>query len=167
VVATLEGGGADFIVICTNTMHLLADQVEAAFSLPLLHIVDPTAEMIKRAGFKTVGLLGTAFTMEQDFYKGRLATRHALVVLVPDEVDRVLVHRVIYDELFQGQVKPSSRQAYRKVIARLVARGAEAIILRCTEIMLLVNADDSSVPLFDTTALHAEAAVEMALIGHT
>jgi aspartate racemase len=159
----LERGGADVVLICTNTMHRMAEAVQVAISLPLLHIADPTAERIRAAGLRRVGLLGTAFTMEQDFYKGRLAARHGLDVLVPEESDRVLVHRVIYDELVQGRIEPRSRQAYRDVIARLVARGAEAVILGCTEIMLLVRPEDSAVPLYDTTALHAEAAVDWAL----
>ena len=159
----LERGGADFIVICTNTMHRMADQVQAAIDLPLLHIADPTAERIKGVGLKRVGLLGTAFTMEQTFYKGRLAHQHGLDVLVPGDEDRALVHRVIYEELVQGRAEPSSRQAYRDVIVRLVERGAEAVILGCTEIMLLVGPADSAVPLFDTTALHAEAAVELSI----
>jgi aspartate racemase len=161
----LERGGADFVVICTNTMHRMADQVQAAIGLPLLHIADPTAKRIRSAGLRKVGLLGTAFTMEQDFYKGRLADRHGLEVLVPGDDDRALVHRVIYEELVQGRAEPSSRQAYREVIARLVERGAEAVILGCTEIMLLVRPEDSAVPLFDTTALHAEAAVDLAVAG--
>jgi aspartate racemase len=161
----LERGGADFVLICTNTMHRMADQVQAAISLPLLHIADPTAERIKAAGLRRVGLLGTAFTMEQDFYKGRLIERHGLEVLVPNDEDRKLVHRVIYDELVRGRAEPASRQAYREVIARLAERGAEAVILGCTEIMLLVTPEDSSVPLFDTTAIHAEAAVEIAIAG--
>ena len=159
----LERGGADFLVICTNTMHRLAGQVQAAIGLPLLHIADPTAERIVQTGIRTVGLLGTAFTMEQDFYKERLTERHGLQVLVPDDDDRALVHRVIYDELVQGRVEPSSRQACREVISRLVERGAQAVILGCTEIMLLVQPGDSTVPLFDTTAIHAEAAVDLAL----
>jgi aspartate racemase len=159
----LERGGADFIVICTNTMHRMADAVQAAIDLPLLHIADPTAERIRAAGLRRVGLLGTAFTMEQDFYKGRLVARHGLDVLVPDGDDRALVHQIIYDELVQGRVEAPSREAYRGVIARLVAQGAEAIILGCTEIMLLVRPEDSTVPLFDTTAIHAEAAVALAL----
>ena len=159
----LERGGADFMVICTNTMHRMADQVEAAIGLPLLHIADPTAERIVAAGHRKVGMLGTTFTMEQDFYKGRLVDRYGLEVLVPGERDRAVVHRVIYDELVQGRVEAASRQYYREVIARLVERGAEAIILGCTEIMLLVGPDDSTVPLFDTTTIHAEAAVELAL----
>jgi aspartate racemase len=144
-------------------MHRMADDVQAAVSIPLLHIADPTAERIKQAGFKRIGLLGTAFTMEQDFYKGRLTARHGLDVIVPGEEDRRTVHRVIYDELVQGLVEANSRAAYRDIIARLIERGAEAIILGCTEIMLLVHPEDSAVPLFDTTAIHADAAVERAL----
>ncbi len=159
----LERGGADFVVICTNTMHRMADQVQAAIGVPLRHIAAPTAERIKAAGVRRVGLLGTAFTMEQAFYKGRLTERHGLEVLVPGEDDRALVHRVIYKELVQGRAEPSSRLAYREVIARLVERGAEAVILGCTEIMLLVTPEDSPVPLFDTTAIHAQAAVDLAL----
>ncbi len=161
----LERGGADFLLICTNTMHRMAAEVQAAVGIPLLHIADPTADRIRAAGLRRVGLLGTAFTMEQDFYKGRLADRHGLEVLIPEEADRATVHRIIYDELVQGRVEPASRQAYREVIARLVERGAEAVILGCTEIMLLVGAEDSAVPLFDTTAIHAEAAVELATAG--
>lgn len=159
----LERGGADFIVVCTNTMHRLADVVSSAVDIPLLHIADPTAEKIKASGFERVGLLGTAFTMEQDFYKGRLQQRHGLDVLVPDEDDRRVVHEIIYKELVLGQVRPESRQAYREIIARLIERGAQCIILGCTEIMLLVKAEDSAVPLFDTTTIHAMAAVEHAL----
>ncbi|EHL97369.1 aspartate racemase [Acetobacteraceae bacterium AT-5844] len=161
----LERGGADVVVICTNTMHRMADAVQAAIGIPVLHIADPTAERIKGAGLGRVGLLGTAFTMEQDFYKGRLVARHGLEVLVPEEADRATVHRIIYDELVQGRVEPASRAAYREIIARLVDRGAEAVILGCTEIMLLVKPEDSPVPLFDTTAIHAEAAVEYSLAG--
>jgi aspartate racemase len=137
--------------------------MRAAVDLPLLHIADPTAERIKADGHKRVGLLGTAFTMEQDFYKGRLADLHGLDVIVPDANDRATVHRIIYDELVQGKVDAASRAAYRAVIRRLVAAGAEAIILGCTEIMLLVGPEDSPVPLYDTTGLHAAAAVELAL----
>jgi aspartate racemase len=161
----LERGGADFLVICTNTMHLMAEEVQASVDLPLLHIADPTAERIVASGVSRVGLLGTAFTMEQDFYKGRLASRHGLDVLVPDPADRAEVHRVIYDELVKGRVVENSREAYRQIIDRLVQRGAQAIVMGCTEIMLLVKPEDSAVPLFDTTALHAEAAVEWALAG--
>jgi aspartate racemase len=159
----LERGGANFLVICTNTMHKAYDQMQAAVDLPLLHIADPTAVRIKAAGHKRVGLLGTAFTMEQDFYKGRLADLHGLDVIVPNAADRATVHRIIYDELVQGKVDATSRAAYRAVIGRLVAAGAEAIILGCTEIMLLVGPEDSPVPLYDTTGLHAAAAVDLAL----
>jgi len=159
----LERGGADFLVIATNTMHIAAPQVQAATSLALLHIADPTAERIKAAGLRKVGLLGTAFTMEQDFYKGRLTREHGLEVLVPEADDRATVHRVVYEELVQGRIVDASREAYREVIASLVARGAEAIILGCTEIMQLVKPEDSPVPLYDTTGLHAEAAVRRSL----
>jgi len=161
----LERGGADFLVIATNTMHIAAPHVQAACSLPLLHIADPTAQDVRRAGLRRVGLLGTAFTMEQDFYKGRLEREHGLEVLVPDAADRATVHRIIYQELVHGHVHEASRQAYRGVIEGLVARGAEAVILGCTEIMLLVTAHDSPVPLYDTTRIHAEAAVARALGG--
>jgi aspartate racemase len=159
----LERGGADFFLICTNTMHRMADEVAASVSIPMLHIADPTAEPIKAAGIERVGLIGTAFTMEQDFYKGRLAMRHGLDVLVPDEDDRRLVHDVIYRELVAGCVREPSRAAYRDVISRLVERGAQAVILGCTEIMLLIGQEDSAVPLFDTTRLHALSAVDCAL----
>jgi len=159
----LQRGGADFVLLCTNTMHLMADQVAAAIDIPLLHIADPTAERIKAAGFRKVGVLGTAFTMEQDFYKGRLEKAFGLEVLVPDAADRRVVHDVIYRELVVGEIRPESRMAYREVIARLIARGAQSIILGCTEIMLLVSAKDSAVPLFDTTTIHAVAAVDRAL----
>ena len=159
----LERGGAEFVMICTNTMHRMADAVQAAINIPLLHIADPTAARIRADGLRRVGLLGTAFTMEQDFYKGRLTERHGLDVLVPDEDDRRTVHRVIYEELVRGRVLPDSRRAYRDIIERLRCRGAEAIILGCTEIMLLIGPDDSPVPLYDTTSIHAEAAVTMSL----
>ena len=159
----LEAGGADLLLICTNTMHRMAPAVQEAVQVPLLHIADPTAERIKSAGFRKIGLLGTAFTMEHDFYKGRLAQQHGLSVIVPDDEDRATVHRVIYEELVAGKIAPASREAYRAIIARMIEAGAEAIILGCTEIMLLVRPEDSAVPLFDTTALHAEAAVEAAL----
>jgi aspartate racemase len=159
----LERGGADFIVLCTNTMHRLADAISSAVGIPLLHIADPTADKIKAAGFQRVGLLGTAFTMEQDFYKGRLQQNHGLDIIVPDEADRRIVHEIIYKELVLGQVRPESRHAYREIIARLIERGAQCIILGCTEIMLLVSDQDSAVPLFDTTTIHAVAAVDEAL----
>ena len=154
----LQAGGADLLVVCTNTMHKLAPQMEAACPLPLLHIADPTAQAILQAGLRTVGLLGTAFTMEEDFYRGRLSDRFGLEVLVPDADDRRDVHDIIYRELIAGVVSEASRQVYVDVITRLVARGAEAIILGCTEIMLLVGDGDATVPLFDTAALHAQAA---------
>ncbi|NYD82179.1 aspartate/glutamate racemase family protein [Brucella intermedia] len=159
----LERGGADFILICTNTMHKMAGDIENATSIPLVHIADPTAEKIKAAGLSKVGLLGTAFTMEQDFYKGRLAAKHGLEVLTPDDADRKTVHDIIYHELVVGEVRHASREKYRAAINRLVERGAEAIILGCTEIMLLIGQQDSPVPVFDTTRLHAEAAVDAAL----
>lgn len=160
---TLEGAGAECLLICTNTMHLLAGAIEAAVAIPLLHIADPTALALRAAGHRRVGLLGTAFTMEQDFYKGRLADRHGLEVIVPEAEDRALVHRVIYEELVAGRIEPASREAYRGVIARLAARGCQAVILGCTEIMLLVLPEDSPVPLYDTTQLHAEAAIAATL----
>lgn len=161
----LEAGGADVLLICTNTMHRMAPAVQAAVGVPLLHIADPTAERIKAAGFGKVGLLGTAFTMEQEFYKGRLSEHHGLSVIVPGDRDRATVHRIIYEELVAGKVRSDSRDAYRGVIARLVEGGAEAIILGCTEIMLLVQPEDSPVPVFDTTTIHAEAAIAIALGG--
>ena len=154
---------ADFIVLCTNTMHKVADSIESAAGLPLLHIADPTAEAIRAAGLHRIGLLGTRFTMEQDFYKARLRDQHGLDILIPGDSDREIVHRVIYDELCQGLIRPESRAAYRDVMQQLVARGAECIILGCTEITLLVQVNDSAVPLFDTTRIHAVAAVELAL----
>lgn len=161
---SLQAGGADLLIIATNTMHKLAPEVEAACDLPLLHIADPAAEAIKLQGFTKVGLLGTAFTMERDFYRGRLEDRHGLEVLIPRHADRVEVHRIIYEELVNGSVREESREIYRAVIARLVDRGAEAVILGCTEIMLLVGQEDSEIPLFDTTGLHALAAVDAALV---
>jgi aspartate racemase len=160
---SLEAAGADFVVLATNTMHKVADVITAAVRIPLLHIADPTAEAIKAAGLTTIGLLGTRFTMEQAFYRERLETTHGIEVLVPDEAGRTLVHQVIYDELCLGVIKPASRAAYRAVMQALVERGAQALILGCTEISLLVGAEDASVPLFDTTALHAGAAAEAAL----
>ena len=158
----VQAGGADLLLLCTNTMHKVADQVQAAVDIPLLHLADTTADAVLAAGLETVGLLGTAFTMEQAFYRDRLAA-HGLSVLVPDRQDRVAVHAIIYDELCQGIVLDSSRDRYREVIARLTAAGAQGVILGCTEIELLVTQADSSVPVFPTTRLHAEAAVERAL----
>ncbi|MDG2522801.1 aspartate/glutamate racemase family protein [Caulobacter segnis] len=159
----LEAGGVDFLVICTNTMHRMAPAIEAAVSAPLLHIADATGERIVADGHRRVGLLGTAFTMEQDFYKGRLAERFGLEVIVPWPEDRKVVHDVIYQELISGRIEPASREAYRQIIARLVEAGAEAIILGCTEIMLLVGQEDSVVPVYDTTSIHAHAACDRAL----
>ena len=161
--AALERAGADFLVLCTNTMHKVADAIEQATSIPLLHSADPTAEAILSTGLHRVGLLGTRFTMEQPFYRERLESRHGIQVLVPDDADRAEVHRVIYEELCLGSVREESRQVYRQVIERLVERGAEAVILGCTEIGLLVGTADASVPLFDTTLLHARAAAQEAL----
>ena len=159
----LERAGADFIVLCTNTMHKVAPAVEAAVKIPLLHIADPTAAAIHYAGLHRVGLLGTRFTMEQDFYRGRLAGQHGIEVLIPEADDRDRVHRVIYEELCLGRIEEASRQAYREVMRRLVERGVQGIILGCTEISLLVGAQDASVALFDTTRIHAEAAAALAL----
>jgi len=158
----LESAGAELLVLCTNTMHLVAEDIEAATGVPLLHLGDVTAGAVRAEGLSKVGLLGTAFTMEQSFYRDRIAS-HGLSVLVPEADDRALVHRVIYDELVRGVVREESRAAYRGVMARLVDRGAEGIVLGCTEIELLVSADDASVPVFPTTRLHAEAAVRAAL----
>lgn len=160
---SLEAAGADFLVLATNTMHKVAGAIEAATDLPLLHIADPTGDAIKAAGLVKVGLLGTRFTMEQDFYRARLETQHGLTVLVPGAESREAVHRIIYEELCLGQVLPASRQIYQRVMADLVAQGAQAIILGCTEISLLVGPADAAVPLFDTTALHARGAAELAL----
>lgn len=160
---SLQLGGADFIVICTNTMHKMAEEVAASVSIPLLHIADATAEQIVAHRLKRIGLLGTRFTMEEDFYKGRLETKFALDVLTPEKADREIVHRVIYEELVLGKIEAASKAEYLRIIEGLHARGAEGIILGCTEIGLLVKQSDCSLPLFDTTLLHAEAAVEFAL----
>ncbi|WP_342630012.1 aspartate/glutamate racemase family protein [Nguyenibacter vanlangensis] len=159
----LEAGGADIVLICTNTMHRMADEVQAALAVPLLHIADPVAARLRADGRRRVALLGTLFTMEQDFYRGRLARMHGLEVLTPDAADRQALHRIIYDELVRGTILPESRQAVCAIIRRLADQGAEAVILGCTEIMLLVGPDDSALPLYDTTALHAEAAVRLSL----
>jgi aspartate racemase len=162
---TLEQAGAQGLLLCTNTMHQVAPALSAAVGVPLLHIVDPTAEAIRRAGMTTVGLLGTRYTMELPFYAAHLGERHGLVTLVPEAEERALVHQVIFAELCRGVVRPESRAAYRRIMAGLVARGAEGIILGCTEIAMLVDASDAAVPLFDTTELHARAAVEWMLEG--
>ena len=160
---SLELAGADFLVICTNTMHKVAGDIEAAVHIPLLHIADPTAAEIKQAGFSTVGLLGTRFTMEQDFYRTRLQTKYGLQVLTPPSSDREIIHQIIYEELCLGKIEPKSRAEYRRIMANLKAQGAQAIILGCTEITLLVGQQDAEVPLFDTTRLHALKAAEWAL----
>ena len=159
----VASGGADFLVICTNTMHKLADDVQREVQLPLLHIADATAARIIAANIQTVALLGTRFTMEEDFYKGRLLRDHGLNVLIPDTDDRQCVHDVIYDELCVGRIEMDSKQRYLDIMARLQDRGAEGIILGCTEIGLLVQQADTRVPLFDTARIHAEAAVAYAL----
>ncbi|MEU6846222.1 aspartate/glutamate racemase family protein [Streptomyces sp. NPDC046716] len=163
---SVERAGADMVLICTNTMHKVAGQVEAAVTVPLLHLADATADAVTAAGVRTVGLLGTAFTMEQDFYRARLEKR-GLDVLVPEAADRALVHRVIYEELCLGVVRDASRKEYQRVIGKLVEQGAQGVILGCTEIELLIGAQDSPVPVFPTTRLHAEAAVEAALAAAT
>lgn len=159
----LEAAGAELLVLCTNTMHKLADEIAAAVAIPFVHIADATASAVRAAGLGSVGLLATAYTMEQDFYVGRLRQRHGLDVLVPDAAGRRLVHDVIYGELCVGVVREESRAAYRRVMAGLVERGAEGMLLGCTEIDLLVGPGDATVPVFDTTALHAQAAVDLAL----
>jgi len=159
----LERAGADFLVLCTNTMHKVASQIEEGVGIPLLHIADPTADRIKAARLGKVGLLATRFTMEQEFYRQRLQTEHGLEVLVPPEDEREVVHRVIYEELCRGKVLESSRNRYQGFVSGLVSRGAEGVILGCTEIGLLLGPSDAAVPLFDTTEIHAEAAAQYAL----
>lgn len=159
----LERGGADCVLICTNTMHKVASQVAAGIGIPLVHIADATARVLQQDGIRTVALLGTAYTMEQDFYKGRLAEHFGLKVLVPDAADRAIVHAVIYEELCLGTINGQSRAAFQRIIDSLQARGAEAVILGCTEIGLLISAEDSSLPVYDTTVLHAAEAVRLAL----
>jgi len=161
----LETAGAEILLLCTNTMHKVAGAIEAQIHIPFLHIADAAAERINAAGLHTVGLLGTRFTMEEDFYRTRLVEQHGLTVLTPDSAGREIVHRVIYDELVLGTVNPVSKQAYLDIIARLITAGAEGIILGCTEIGLLIHPEDAPVPLFDTTRIHAVAAVEAALIN--
>ncbi|MGL4794125.1 MAG: aspartate/glutamate racemase family protein [Aeromonas jandaei] len=159
----LQDGGADFLLIGTNTMHKVAPEIEVAIDIPLLHIADATARRLQADGIQRVGLLGTRFTMEQDFYKGRLQTHFGLEVLVPAEAERERIHRIIYDELCLGEIRDASRAEYLAIIAGLAAAGAEAVILGCTEIALLVGEAQATVPLYDTTAIHAEAAVTLAL----
>ena len=158
----LERAGAEVLLIGANTMHIVADQIAAGIGIPVLHVADATAAAVLEAGAQTVGLLGTRFTMEKEFYRRRLES-HGLSVLIPDEADRDEVHRVIYEELVRGRIEDASRHAYRRVIADLIARGAEAIIFGCTEIGLLVSQSDSAVPVFDTTIIHAEASVRFVI----
>jgi aspartate racemase len=159
----IELAGADFLLICTNTMHKVAPQIEAAINIPLLHIADATADVLVKKGVKTVGLLGTAFTMEQDFYKGRLKENYGLTVLVPNEADREIVHTVIYKELCLGEVNLDSKTEYLRIIESLASQGAEAVILGCTEIGMLVNQTDTEITLLDTTVIHARKAVDYAI----
>jgi aspartate racemase len=161
--ASLERGGADLLVLCTNTMHKVAPAIEARVRIPFLHIADTTGAAIQARGLRRVGLLGTRFTMEQEFYRARLTERFGLDVRVPSEDARRLVHEVIYDELCRGQIRGASREEYRRIVASLVEDGAEGIIFGCTEIDLLLTEADVPVPVFDSTALHAEAAVDRAL----
>ncbi len=159
----IERGGAEFIVLCTNTMHKLAESIEMSVNIPLLHIADATANAIKNKQLSKVGLIGTKFTMEHEFYKGRLKEKHGIEVVIPSEEDRQVVHDVIYNELCKGEINDISRQNFIEIINRLTENGAEGIILGCTEIPLLVKEDDVEVPIFNTTRIHAEAAVEFAL----
>ncbi len=160
---SVEAAGADFLVMCTNTMHRVAEEVERAVGIPLLHIADATAAVIRAAGVTTVGLLGTRYTMEQEFYRGRLVEQHRLRVITPDEPDCTTVHDVIYQELVLGRIYAESKEAYRRIIDELISKGAEGVILGCTEIGLLVTQDDVPIPVFDTTRIHAEQAVGSAL----
>ncbi len=160
---SLELAGANFVVLCTNTMHKVAEEIQNAIHIPFLHIADATAQPILSSGFRNVGLLGTRFTMEESFYKERLKEKFGLNVLIPGEGDREFVHHVIYNELVKGVIKETSRAEFLKIISKLVENGAQGVILGCTEIGLLVKAEDCSVPVFDTTQLHAKAAVDYAL----
>lgn len=159
----LENGGADCVVLCTNTMHKVADEIQASVTIPFLHIADATAKRVHESGIRTIGLLGTRFTMEEEFYKGRLSQRYGLTVQVPNASEREIVHQVIYGELVLGRIRSESKAQYVSIIERMVKQGVEGVILGCTEIGLLLHDDDSPVPLFDTTRIHAEAAVDFAL----
>jgi aspartate racemase len=156
----VEAAGGDFLLLCTNTMHKVAPQIQAAVGIPLLHIADATAARIKASGMRRIGLLGTQFTMEEDFYRGRLVAQHGLEVVVPPKPDRDVVHRVIYEELCLGQVREASREAFLRIMGDLRSQGAEGIIEGCTEIVMLVQQAHTEIPLFDTTSIHAAAAVE-------
>ena len=162
---SVEKGGADFLMICTNTMHKLVPEIESAITIPILHIADATAELLVRNNVTKVGLLGTRFTMEQDFYKGRITDKFNIEVIVPTKEDQTKVHDVIYNELCQGIIKQDSKRQYLDIINRFYAEGAQAIILGCTEIALLVQQSDTKVILYDTTAIHANQGVEFALSG--
>lgn len=159
----LEAGGADVVVLCTNTMHKVASHIESALGIPFLHIVDPTAVAIQASGLQCVGLLGTRFTMEQDFYRERMEHNHGISVVIPEDADRALIHQIIYDELCHGVVRDESRVIYQRIINGLRQSGAQAVILGCTEIALLIKPEDSALPVFDTTELHALAAVDWAV----
>jgi aspartate racemase len=159
----LEAAGAEGLVLCTNTLHKVAPAIEGAVRIPLLHVVDLTGREVHRAGLARVGLLGTRFTMEETFFRERLARDHAIATITPAAADREIVHRVIFDELCLGRVEARSRAEYRRILADLAARGAEGVILGCTELAMLVGAEDSPVPLFDTTTIHATRAAEWAL----
>ncbi len=162
VAERIEQAGADILLICSNTMHLVAPAIQDRLNIPLLHIVDPTAQAIKAQGIQTVGLLGTRFTMEQPFYRGKLESEHGLTVFIPAQAEREEVHNIIYQELVRGIINPESKRRYQEIIAGLINQGAQGIILGCTEIMLLIHPDDVAVPTFDTTTLHALAAVNIA-----
>jgi aspartate racemase len=159
----LENGGADFLVLCTNTMHKVADKIQANVNIPLLHIADPTAQFVKAAGIQRIGLLGTRFTMEEKFYEGRLAEKYGLIVSIPARQEREIIHRIIYDELVVGEIRQDSKEQYIDIIEQMVDQGAEGVILGCTEIGSLTHQQDCQIPLFDTTRIHAESAVEYAL----
>jgi aspartate racemase len=159
----VKKAGADFLVICTNTMHKMADEVQGAIQIPLLHIADVTAEAVKANGQSRVGLLGTKFTMEQDFYKGRLQEIHGIDVLIPEDKERQVIHDILYNELCLGEIKELSKGKFQSIIQNLVKRGAQGVILGCTEIPLIVRQEDYEIPLYDTTALHSRAAVDFAL----
>lgn len=160
----VQAGGAQVVLICTNTMHLMAEEVQAHIDIPLIHIADAAAQAVKAAGLDKVALLGTRFTMEQDFYRGRLQDVHMLRVLIPDEPEREIIHRVIYDELVAGEINERSKTKFLSIIQQLVTQGAQGVVLGCTEIPLLVKQADVTVPVFDTTAIHAAAAVDFALV---
>ena len=159
----LEAAGAECILICTNTMHKTAEEIQEAISIPLIHIVDATGEEIKEKGLQTIGLLGTMFTMEDDFYRGRLSKKYGLKVIIPDKGDREVIHKIIYEELCLGKIRRASKEIFKQIIGKLEKEGAKGIILGCTEIPLLINQEDVKIPVFDTTRIHAKAGVDFAL----